>query len=57
MSIELVAVIITGVVSTFDFAVNIATLCLTGRCKFNCCGVHLEHNNTETSSPQRNSNE
>ena len=40
---ELVAVLITGVISTFDFIGNVATLCFTGRCRSDCCRVHLEH--------------
>ena len=53
MSIELVAVFIAGVVSTFDFVVNIATLCFT-RCQSDCCGIHLEHDDSSrASSPQR----
>lgn len=39
MTIELVAIIITGVVSAFDLVVNIATACSTGRFKVNCCDV------------------
>ena len=57
MRIELVAVIITGVISTFDFIVNVATLCFTGRCRSDCCGVHLERDDSNRSSPQRNLNE
>ena len=43
MSLELVALIITGVVSTFDLVVNVATMCMTGRCRSDCCGFHFEH--------------
>lgn len=32
MSVELIAVIITGVLSGLDLVVNIITLCLQGRC-------------------------
>ena len=43
MTVELVVIIVTGVVSTFDLFINVATLCLTGRCRSDCCGVHFEH--------------
>lgn len=43
MSLELAALITTGIVSTFDLLVNIATLCFTGRCRSDCCGFHFEH--------------
>lgn len=51
MTLELVAIIITGVVSAFDLVVNIATLCFSGHCKLTCCDCcefehdeHDEHN-------------
>ena len=50
MSIELIAVIITGVVSGVDLVVNIATLCCTGRCRSDCCCAHFEHDETPHSS-------
>lgn len=43
MTLELGALIVTGVVSTFDLLVNIATLCFTGTCRSDCCGAHFEH--------------
>ena len=51
MTIELVAVIVTGVVSTFDLFINVATLCLTGRCRSDCCGAHFEHDD-ESKTPR-----
>lgn len=43
MSIELVAVIITGVVSTMDFVINLASMCLQGHCRSSCCGCFFTH--------------
>lgn len=51
MSLEIIAIIITGVVSTFDLFVNVATLCLTGRCRSDCCGFHFEHDE-ESKTPR-----
>lgn len=41
--LEVVAIVVTGIVSFFDLIVNIATLCFTGRCESDCCGAHFEH--------------
>ena len=57
MSIELVAVIITGVISAFDFVVNIATLCLGGHCRSSCCGCDFEHDKQNKQESERNENE
>jgi hypothetical protein len=44
MGIELIAIIITGVVSGFDLIVNVFTVCMTGRCKSTCCDCfEFEH--------------
>ena len=43
MALELIAIITTGVISFFDLVVNVATLCMTGRCRSDCCGAHFEH--------------
>lgn len=55
MSLELVAIVVTGVLTGLDFIVNIATLCFTGRCRSDCCGVHFEHVDTVNRTPTRES--
>ena len=57
MSIELIAVIITGVISAFDFVVNIATLCLGGHCRSSCCGFNFEHDEQSERRSERDENE
>ena len=58
MSIELIAVIITGVVSGFDLVVNIATLCSTGRYRSDCFCAHFEHDeNLSNNSEETNREE
>lgn len=42
--LELVAIIVTGVLSLMDLIVNIAGMCMSGHCKSSCCGiVEVEH--------------
>ncbi len=56
--LEVVAIVVTGIVSFFDLIVNIATLCFTGRCESDCCGVHFEHEeHPENSRTQRSDDE
>jgi hypothetical protein len=33
----------TLIVSVGDLAVNLLTVCCSGRCKSDCCGLHMEH--------------
>lgn len=40
---ELIAIIITGVVSGLDVIINMVGFCMTGRCKSDCCGMTMEH--------------
>ena len=47
MAVELVAIIITGVISFLDLGVNCFQVLLNGKTIFDCCGCHYEHKDQE----------
>lgn len=47
MTVELAAIIITGVISLGDLVVNVWTGCLKGTCRVRIGGNEIEHKDTE----------
>jgi hypothetical protein len=53
MVFELLALIVTGVLSFMDLVVNIFGLCMTGHCESDCCGCFtFEHNEKGEQQPE-----
>ena len=53
MSAELVAIILTGVVSGLDLLVNVFTMCMTGSCRSSCCNCfEFEHDDEQHQTPR-----
>jgi hypothetical protein len=47
VSVELIAIIITGVMSGLDLVINGFALCMSGKCEVTCCGNTMRHVDTE----------
>lgn len=47
MSVELVAIVITGVVSGIDLVVTCVGMIMNGTFECNCCGMRVKHSDTE----------
>jgi len=53
MGIELIAIVITGVLTALDLIINCFTACMTGKCHSNCCDCFtFEHNDEEHKTPR-----
>jgi len=57
MSLELLAIVLTGVVSFLDVVVNIFGLCMSGHCQSSCCGVNMTHDESSQHGSCRRSDE
>lgn len=50
MTVELVAIIITGIISFFDLGVNCFQILMSGKTSCVCCGFRYKHQDTQTAT-------